>query len=405
MLCIRYRFPATRFLPSITAKFALGGITGSIASRRRVDKETPLYSIAELWKKAETVVGIKSNYGLYLFLVGVFVEIEYAYPPKGRQLERVRTFLGELGLGWDEGVQFTVNLTENGCILASGSRQHNVLKCIGVAADRQGEGLTASIVTELVKDALSRGFSHCFLFTKPQNIPRFEELGFWRIAETADAALLENRKNGVTAFVDALGPVDTREQRGAVVAHCNPFTRGHLYLIEEAARRCSSLDLFILSEEGAAFPYEVRMELARHGTAHLANVQVHPTGAYLISSVTFPEYFIQDRDRVPEIHAELDITIFARYFAKPRLISRRFIGTEPYSRLTAAYNQGLHTLLPPRGIEVIEIPRLEAGGAAISASRVRDLLRQGRLEEIRPLVPNSTYEYLEQMVSQNNNKG
>ncbi|MDR3341353.1 MAG: [citrate (pro-3S)-lyase] ligase [Treponema sp.] len=327
------------------------------------------------------------------------MEIEYAYPPKGRQLERVRTFLGALGLGWDEGSQFTVNLTENGRMLASGSRQNNVLKCIGVAADHQGEGLTASIVTELVKDALYQGFSHCFLFTKPENITRFEGLGFWLIAETADAALLENRKNGVPAFVDALGPVDHLARggkRGAVVAHCNPFTKGHLYLIEEAARRCSSLDLFILSEPGGVFPPGVRMELAIRGTAHLATVQVHPTGAYLISSVTFPEYFIQDRDRVPEIHAELDITIFAQYFAKPRFIVHRFIGTEPHSRLTAMYNQRLQALLPPRGIEVIEIPRLEAGGAAISASRVRDLLRQSRLEDIRPLVPDSTYEYLSQ---------
>ena len=42
-----------------------------------------------------------------------------------------------------------------------------------------------------------------------------------------------------------------------------------------------------------------------------------------------------------------------------------------------------------RGIRVEEIPRLEG----ISASRVRQLLRQGRLAELQPLVPETTYAY------------
>ena len=40
-------------------------------------------------------------------------------------------------------------------------------------------------------------------------------------------------------------------------------------------------------------------------------------------------------------------------------------------------------------IRVEEIPRLEG----ISASRVRQLLRQGRLAELQPLVPETTYAY------------
>ena len=46
-------------------------------------------------------------------------------------------------------------------------------------------------------------------------------------------------------------------------------------------------------------------------------------------------------------------------------------------------------LLPQWGIRVEEIPRLEG----ISASRVRQLLRQGRLAELQPLVPETTYAY------------
>ena len=65
------------------------------------------------------------------------------------------------------------------------------------------------------------------------------------------------------------------------------------------------------------------------------------------------------------------------------------MGQEPYSPVTARYNQRMQALLPQWGIRVEEIPRLEG----ISASRVRQLLRQGRLAELHPLVPETTYAY------------
>ena len=54
--------------------------------------------------------------------------------------------------------------------------------------------------------------------------------------------------------------------------------------------------------------------------------------------------------------------------------------------------------LPQHGIELIEIPRRESGGDAISASRVRKLMEEKRMDEIRALVPETTYEYLRNLV-------
>jgi [citrate (pro-3S)-lyase] ligase len=51
-------------------------------------------------------------------------------------------------------------------------------------------------------------------------------------------------------------------------------------------------------------------------------------------------------------------------------------------------------LLPARGIEVVEIPRLELGGAAVSASMVRRLIREGNTEGVRDLVPGATARFL-----------
>ena len=45
-------------------------------------------------------------------------------------------------------------------------------------------------------------------------------------------------------------------------------------------------------------------------------------------------------------------------------------------------------------MEVVEIPRLEKGGQAVSATAVRALVREGRWEETRALVPEAAFAYL-----------
>jgi [citrate (pro-3S)-lyase] ligase len=137
------------------------------------------------------------------------------------------------------------------------------------------------------------------------------------------------------------------------------------------------------------------MRMAKEATAHVSNVAVLPTGDYLISSATFPDYFIRDVNRSGEINCALDLEIFARHFAKPLGIDRRFVGTEPHSRVTRSYNEQMKALLPQRGVRVIELERVEAEGGAVSAGRVRALLDAGRMDAVRPLVPGSTYRFLE----------
>ncbi|MBQ2834448.1 MAG: [Clostridia bacterium] len=61
---------------------------------------------------------------------------------------------------------------------------------------------------------------------------------------------------------------------------------------------------------------------------------------------------------------------------------------------TSAYNEALASVLPASGIELRVIPRKEEAGAPISASSVRKLIHDGNIEAIRPLVPDTTYDYL-----------
>lgn len=314
-------------------------------------------------------------------------------PFTGSALQRLKAFLHACGLNYDPGIDFTCTLEEDGEIIATASLDGTTLKCIAVSPLHQGEDLTARLITELRREAFSRGHDHLMLFTKPGNRMLFQPFGFYPVIRTADCLLMESKRDGLASYLNNLKRVDG-DRIGAIVANCNPFTLGHRYLVEQAAQQCDQLHLFILSERKSAFPPETRMELARAGCADLKHVHIHPTGPYLVSSATFPSYFIKDKARVDGVYCDLDIRIFAEKIAPALGITHRFAGTEPHCPVTRFYNEQMKARLPDYGISLVEIPRREEGGTAISASRVRALLKENKLDQIRPLVPETTFEYL-----------
>ena len=306
-------------------------------------------------------------------------------------------FLAKEELTGGDDAEYTVMLTEDGEIQATGSRAGNILKYFAVAPECRGEGLTAKVLTELQKDAFLQGMSHLFLYTKPKNRSTFEGLRFSPVAETADVLLMENRARGVEEFLKrfprAVEP--GTGEIGAIVMNADPFTLGHRYLVETAAGRCKHLYVFVLSENRGRVPAADRLELVRRGTADLDNVTVYETGDYLISSATFPDYFLKKSTDGTAAQCELDCRVFAEHFAKHFGITRRFAGSEPESAVTESYNRQMERCLPELGIGFTEIPRLMAAdGRPVSAGRVRNAWEQGRGEDYVNLVPETTYTYL-----------
>jgi [citrate (pro-3S)-lyase] ligase len=327
------------------------------------------------------------------------VELRYGSPLRGELLDQLKAFLRDNGLGYDERITFTVCALAGDEIAAAGSLDGRTLKCIAVSPAHQNEGLAAILVTELVKEAARRGSFHLFVFTKPENEALFGSLGFYAVENTRSVLLMENKRHGISRFVEGLPrPPPNIAPVGAVVVNCNPFTLGHRHLIETAAGRCGALHVFVVSEDLSRFPPDLRYELVVEGTAHIPHVYVHPTGPYLVSAQTFPDYFFRDTVSPTELNTELDIRIFANRFARPLGISRRFVGTEPLDPVTAAYNRGMGAMLPAFGIELVEVPRLEMDGVPVSASRVRELLDRGDMAGVRELVPPATFSRLERLL-------
>lgn len=196
-------------------------------------------------------------------------------------------------------------------------------------------------------------------------------------------------------WLDALAPYEKPGKNGAIVMNCNPFTRGHRYLIEWAAGQVENLYVFVVEEDRSFFPYADRLRLVREGAADLGNVTVLPGGRFIISSTTLPGYFEKASLGDVPLDATLDLEIFASIARRLR-IDVRFAGHEPLDAFTRQYNENMRAILPLYGISFVEIERVESGGGVISASRVRKCLAEKDFAAIEPLVPAHVLRYLKE---------
>ena len=327
-------------------------------------------------------------------------ELEYR-PLRGRALSETEKFLAEQGLSWEQDVTYTVLLRDGeGRIAATASLQEDVIKCVAVAEDLRGEGLTATVLTAVRREALRLGKRQLFLYTKPENRLQFTGLGFYEVARTDRVLLMEDRRGGFAAWVESIRRGEAAGTIGAIVLNANPMTLGHRYLIEEAAKRCDFLYLLVVSEDKSAVPAGDRRAIVAEATADLPHVAVAGTDRYLVSSATFPAYFLKEKAAAGAVWTDLDIAVFLK-LAAALGITRRFVGSEPFCPVTAAYNAAMAAALPRGGVELVELPRLEKDHTPVSATEVRRLLSQGRWQEIRPLVPEATWNYLSREENRN----
>ena len=305
-----------------------------------------------------------------------------------------RLLLAE-GIRRDKNLDYTCGVYDDDYnIIATGSCFGNTLRCMAVSHEHQGEGLMNEVVSHLVQHEYERGINHLFLYTKCNSAKFFGDLGFYEIVRVNEQVVfMENRRTG---FADYLAELSATKREGknvaALVLNANPFTLGHQYLVEKAAGENDVLHVFIVSEDASLVPFDVRKRLVMAGTSHLHNIVYHDTGPYIISSATFPSYFQRDDEAVIESHANLDLEVFVR-IAGALGINARYVGEEPKSLVTGIYNRIMSEKLPEHGVRCVVVPRKSEGGKVISASDVRQAIKEGRLEDVRGLVPETTYEY------------
>ncbi|MCI9284018.1 MAG: [citrate (pro-3S)-lyase] ligase [Lachnospiraceae bacterium] len=320
--------------------------------------------------------------------------ISQVYPSDRRSLSQIDSLLMQEGISRDANLDYICAMyDEDYQIIATGSCFANTLRCFAVSSTHQGEGLLNQIITYLMDIQYQRGNLHLFLYTKISSAKFFQDLGFYEIARVDDTLVfMENRKNGFTDYLTNLSKAKSNGLSAALVMNANPFTLGHQYLVETASSQCDTLHLFVVSEDASLIPFSVRKKLVLAGTSHLANVICHDSGPYIISNATFPSYFLKDEESVIKGHAKLDLIIFSK-IAEALSITRRYVGDEPTSQVTGIYNQIMSSELPLAGIDCIIVPRKQIMKQPISASTVRQLIKNGNFEALKQFVPISTLNY------------
>ena len=357
------------------------------------------------------------------------MEIQTLNPTTPRQRQRIEAFLKRNGLRFDDMHYYAAITDDDGEMIAGGGLKGNVIKCVAVDDAHNGEAIANTLISHLIAHANEEGHSNVMLFTKPKNRQLFESLSFRLLAEAPEAVLMETGIGGINNTVEALKKIKeegevckennqecrkeektnlnittpqhlntstpqplttTTPLRGVVVMNCNPFTLGHRYLIEQAAKQVERLFVMVVREDCSLFAYAERKAMVEQGVAHLENVTVIDGSEYAISQATFPTYFLKRLDDAADTQMLLDLDLFRRHIAPALGATVRFVGTEPTDRLTRRYNQLMHEVLA----DVREIVRLEKDGNAVSASRVRKAMEQGDMSTIRQLVPPTTLPYI-----------
>lgn len=349
------------------------------------------------------------------------MEIQTLNPTTPRQRQRIEAFLKRNGLRFDDMHYYAAVTDDDGEMIAGGGLKGNVIKCVAVDDAHKGEAIANTLISHLIAHANEEGHSNVMLFTKPKNRQLFESLSFRLLAEAPEAVLMETGIGGINYMVEQLKKIKeegevckennqgckkeektnlnpstpqplttTTPLRGVVVMNCNPFTLGHRYLIEQAAKQVERLFVMVVREDCSLFAYAERKAMVEQGVAHLKNVTVIDGSEYAISQATFPTYFLKRLDDAADTQMLLDLDLFRRHIAPALGATVRFVGTEPTDRLTRRYNQLMHEVLA----DVRETARLEKKGNAVSASRVRKAMEQGDMSTIRQLVPPTTLPYI-----------
>lgn len=357
------------------------------------------------------------------------MEIQALNPTTPRQRQHIEAFLKRNGLRFDDMHYYAAITDDDGEMIAGGGLKGNVIKCVAVDDAHKGEAIANTLISHLIAHANEEGHSNVKLFTKPKNRQLFESLSFRLLAEAPEAVLMETGIGGINNTVEQLKKIKeegevckennqgckkeektnlnittpqhlnpstpqplttTTPLRGVVVMNCNPFTLGHRYLIEQAAKQVERLFVMVVREDCSLFAYAERKAMVEQGVAHLENVTVIDGSEYAISQATFPTYFLKRLDDAADTQMLLDLDLFRQHIAPALGATVRFIGTEPTDRLTRRYNQLMHEVLA----DVRETARLEKKGNAVSASRVRKAMEQGDMSTIRQLVPPTTIPYI-----------
>lgn len=319
-------------------------------------------------------------------------------------MDQVRALLERVDISIDGDVEILALAWDDGELIGCMGLAGPVVKSAAIAPEHQGRNLMGILLTEVRYLALERGHSKLFLYTKPMYEQMFTQAGFNLLATVPNlVVLMEDDPHGLSDYLAGLAKSRVEGDRIAgIVVNANPFTLGHQYLVQTAARECDHVHVFVVGEDVSQFKYEDRFALVKAGVAALPEadrITVHPGSRYIVSRASFPQYFLKEDADISRAFTGIDLQIFRNHIAPVLGIRHRYVGTEPASEITNRYNEEmLHWLTVPSEYPPIEVHIVERVGREgiefISASKVRAFIQSGDLETLERILPPTTFDFV-----------
>lgn len=306
------------------------------------------------------------------------------------EIEQVKIFLASFGLRYEQDIDKTLYIEENGNIIATISKAKDIIKCLAISSNYQSENLSSVLVSKILEKMHEENIYSYMVFTKAIYENTFINLGFKKLVNTSNTVMLEG---GVDSIEDAIkkmkvkinaeyGTITDDIKVGSIVMNANPVTLGHQYLIEQSIKENDLTLVFVVEEDNQEFDFQSRYGLVYLTCKKYENVVVLPASKYIVSKNTFPTYFLKE-DIVDKEISLVDGLIFKNYFMKHLKIDRRYVGSEVKEKMND-YNMTLKEILEDK---LILLERISLDGQVVSASHVRELLKEGSIEKALTYIP------------------
>lgn len=309
-----------------------------------------------------------------------------------REFNNIKSFLSIKDLLYDKLITKSFYIEENDEIIGTVSIYKNIIKCFAVSTKYLGENLGGLLISHVINYFYQNNINHYLVYTKLEYANTFTSLNFHEITRTDKVVFLEGGSPLINDYLKDLKRkieyhfdinLNNDNDIACVVVNCNPVTNGHMELIEHMAKEHKYVLVFILEEDLSLFTYKERLSLLTISLVYLQNVLVIPSSEYVVSSATFPNYFLKNEDLKNDEWSKVDAFIFRDYFMKELNINYRYVGTEEIGYMHR-YNDTLKEVL---GEKLVEIDRYKHNEEIISASSVRKLIKEGKIEEALEYVP------------------
>ena len=237
----------------------------------------------------------------------------------------------------------------------------------------------------------------------------FEEMAFEFTQDIFDRylGLLGGSARGLSDWEESIRQtLGAADGMSVLVFNANPFTNGHRYIAEIAARRSTRVLVFVIQgkpesgsrgnheNSGIVLPFPDRLKLTQACLSDLENVTVLPSGPYIISRSDFPAGFLSEYMGNAPAHAALDSMVLC-HVCRALGIKAAFAGDEPRDELSEIHLNALRAECRKNGIVLRVAERRRLGERNISSALVREALDSKRPDDVKALVPSRVYDYLQ----------